>query len=213
MNGTDYDFSVLAPATINGMVFIRANRRTASISPAIRSWPVSRFSCSIHRIKSSARRSRIRTASMNSPAWCPARTPCTKYTPSGYFEFGDSLGSAGGTLQGLDTITNIPLASGALHRSTTSACRAGLIVESYSSASNANCTYQSGDTVLAGVTIQLLNSQNQVIGVDRHRSARHVRLHWPVPGTYTVHEVQPAGLHGIGDSVGSAGEPCRVSTR
>ena len=117
--------------------------------------------------------------------------------PSGYYETGDSLGSAGGTLQGLDTITNIPLASGA-----TGMCYDFSVLGPASIdgivfvGPNANCTYQSGDTVLAGVTIQLLNSQNQVIAstvTDQHGMYDFTRL---VPGN--VHRAQSTAgaLHG-----------------
>ncbi len=126
--------------------------------------------------------------------------------PAGYFEFGDSVGSAGGTLVGIDTIGNISLAAGV------NATDYDFCVQGPSSISgmvhvdlNGDCKWEPGEPLLAGVTIQLLDSNNQIVGTavtDQNGMYSFTGLK---AGTYTVHEVQPAGFTEFGDSVGSVG--------
>jgi len=127
--------------------------------------------------------------------------------PVGYYDFGSSAGSVGGTLIGLNTITDIGLGSGV------DATDYNFCVQPPPSLSgmihvdtNGDCIYQEGEPLLSGVTVQLLNENNQVVATtvtDEHGEYMFTNL---APGTYTVHEVQPAGGYfEFGSSAGSAG--------
>ncbi len=62
----------------------------------------------------------------------------------------------------------------------------------------ANCIYEPGEPLLAGVTVQLLNAQNQVVSTtvtDQNGEYEFTGLR---PSTYTVHEVQPVGYFEFG---------------
>ena len=112
---------------------------------------------------------------------------------SPYFETGSALGTAGGSRSGLDTFTGVSLVSG------TNATGYNFAVQHYASLSgveytdvNGNNVFDSGDTGLSGVTIQMLNAASQVVASTTTASDGTYSFSVP-PGTYTVHEVQPSG--------------------
>ena len=57
---------------------------------------------------------------------------------------------------------------------------------------NGNNVFDSGDTGLSGVTIQMLNAASQVVASTTTASDGTYSFSVP-PGTYTLHEVQPSG--------------------
>ena len=106
--------------------------------------------------------------------------------PTGYFEFGDSVGSAGGTLQGLDTIASATLGSGM------NATDYDFCVQAPASISgmihvdtNGDCIYEPGEPLLAGVTVQLINSSNQVVATTVTDQNGQYKFSNLKPGTYT----------------------------
>ncbi|HEY2838696.1 MAG TPA: SdrD B-like domain-containing protein, partial [Pirellulales bacterium] len=85
--------------------------------------------------------------------------------PIGYFEGGNMLGTASGVVSDVDTLSSIVLTPGlqALHYNfceVEPASISGMVHVD----TNGNCTYDPGEQLLSGVTIQLLNSLGQVVG-------------------------------------------------
>ena len=158
-NAQNYNFGELLPASISGMVHVDMNGDCiyepgepllAGVTDSI--------------VDSSTRSSRpprpIRTANTSSPTSQPFATYTVhEVQPAGYFEFGDTVGSAGGTLQGLDTIAGATLGSGVNATDYDFCVQAPARSRAWSTSTlNGDCIYEPGEPLLAGVTIQLLDS-------------------------------------------------------
>lgn len=70
---------------------------------------------------------------------------------------------------------------------------------------NGNCVYEAGEAPIAGVTVQLFDAQNKLIGTTTTDSNGRYKFDQLRPGTYTVKELQPAGYLQGGQTAGSAG--------
>jgi serine-aspartate repeat-containing protein C/D/E len=205
VDATDYNFCVQAPASIAGMIHVDLNGDCVYEpgEPLLAGVTVQLLNAQNQVVATT-------TTDENGMYKFSGLKPGTysvhEVQPVGYFEFGDSVGSAGGVLLGLDTIGNVSLGSG-VDATDYNFCvqppatLAGMVHVDL----NGDCVYEPGEPLLAGVTIQLLNSDNQVVATtvtDQNGMYKFTGLH---PGTYTVHEVQPAGYFEFGDSVGSVG--------
>ena len=114
-------------------------------------------------------------------------------TPSGAAETAANLGSAGGTVSGVDTINGIALTSG------TNASGYNFATQNLASLSgteyvdsNSNNVFDSGDSGLQGVTINLLNSSNVVVASQVTDISGHYSFTALPAGTYSIQEVAPA---------------------
>ena len=205
VNATDYDFCVQAPASISGMIHVDLNGDCVYEpgEPLLAGITVQMFNAQNQVVGTTV-------TDQNGQYKFSNLTPGT-YTvhelqPAGYYEFGDSVGSAGGTQQGLDTISSVPLGSGVNATDydfcvQAPASIAGMIHVDL----NGDCVYEPGEPLLAGVTVQLLDSSNNVVATTLTDQNGQYQFTGLRPGTYTVHEVQPAGYYEFGDTVGSAG--------
>jgi len=126
--------------------------------------------------------------------------------PSGYYQGGTKVGSLGGVKAAQDHISSIVLVSG-MHGINYDFCEE--IPASISGRVHADpegdCTFGPNDIPLAGVKIELLNSNGQVVQTtytDAHGQYKFDNL---APGTYGVREVQPAGYYQGGTKIGSEG--------
>lgn len=126
--------------------------------------------------------------------------------PQGYFQGGVKVGSAGGAVSATDTITGIVLTSG------TQAVEYNFCEQIPVSISgrvhadlDGDCTWDPGEPLLAGVTIQLLDASGTVIGTTQTDVNGQYAFTDLAPGSYGVREVQPAGYFQGGVKVGSAG--------
>ncbi|HEY4309947.1 MAG TPA: SdrD B-like domain-containing protein [Pirellulales bacterium] len=205
VNGTDYDFCVQAPASIAGMIHVDLNGDCIYEpgEPLLAGVTVQLFNSQNQVVATTT------TDEMGEYKFSglkPGSYTVHEVQPAGYFEFGDTVGSVGGTLQGLDTIANVTLGSGVDATDydfcvQPPATLAGMIHVDL----NGDCVYEPGEPLLAGVTVQLLNTDNQVVATtvtDQNGQYQFTGLR---AGSYTVHEVQPAGYFEFGDTVGSAG--------
>ena len=126
--------------------------------------------------------------------------------PSGYFQGGNSLGSAGGVVHDVDTLVSIPLTAG-VYGVEYNFCEvppASISGKVYVD-TNGDCMQDPGEPNLAGVTIQLYNSIDQLVGTTVTDTAGNYSFKNLPPGVYKVREVQPAGYYQGGNNVGSAG--------
>jgi hypothetical protein len=70
---------------------------------------------------------------------------------------------------------------------------------------NGNCEYNEGEQGIAGVTIELLDEEGQVVATRQTDSQGRYKFDVLPPGVYTVREVQPGGFFDGGESAGSHG--------
>jgi len=127
--------------------------------------------------------------------------------PSGYFQGGQLVGSAGGIIPNADAIKQIIIGSG------TSAIRydfyellpAALTGRVWSDP-DMGCVFNEGDAPLAGVTIELLDGNGIVISAKLTDDNGFYRFEGLEPGKlYAVRERQPNGYSQGGTLVGSSG--------
>lgn len=129
--------------------------------------------------------------------------------PSGFFEtavnVGTVNGASSGTANGLNMIQSIVLTSGSTGVNYNFGVEApvGLSGTAYVDQNNDN-TFDTGDTVLAGVSVQLLNSDGQAVGsaklTDASGNYSFTNL---APGTYSLKETPPTGAFATAANVGS----------
>jgi len=127
--------------------------------------------------------------------------------PTGYLDGLDAAGTAGGTAYNPgDRIDGIHLTSGQNGQEydfgeLLPATISGRVVAD----ADADGQYDSGETLLSGVTVYLLDASGSRIATavtDANGEYRFTNL---APGTYGVEEVQPDGFYDGLDTVGSAG--------
>ena len=131
-------------------------------------------------------------------------------TPNGYLDGKESIGRIAGRivgeLDGTDSIKSIVLPSG-MNGSDYDfgeilpASIAGNVYED----ANGDCIRDPGEINLAGVVIEILNAQGQIVGTTITDSEGNYRFDGLIPGQYTLRETQPAGYIQGGQIAGSAG--------
>lgn len=128
--------------------------------------------------------------------------------PGGYFDGGENVGSAGGTVGGNDLITGITLAAGVNavdynYCEKLPASIAGMVFSDI----NADTIYDAatGSTPIAGAVIELLDSAGNVIATTTTDANGAYRFTGLAPGVYGVREQQPAGYFDGDEVVGNAG--------
>ncbi|MDX1962680.1 MAG: SdrD B-like domain-containing protein [Pirellulales bacterium] len=128
-----------------------------------------------------------------------------EYTPVGYFQGGQTVGTAGGVAT-TDLITGINLGSGAegLNYDFCELIPARLSGRVWADPQG-DCVYGPNDIALGGVTVELLNSSGKVVGTTTTNSQGQYEFVNLAPGVYSVREIQPAGYYQGGQMVGSAG--------
>jgi len=127
--------------------------------------------------------------------------------PSGYFDGLDTPGTAGGTADNPgDTIRTIVLTAGAEASDYNFGEVAPASISGQVHADlDGDCVLDPDESPLAGVQIQLLNSQGQVIQTTTTDSDGRYEFDNLAPGTYGIHEVQPDGYFSSGTHPGTAG--------
>ena len=125
--------------------------------------------------------------------------------PVGYFQGDEHAGSQGGDVS-TDTIAHVILLSG-VHAINYNFCEllpvgiSGLV----RSTTTGDCNTDPNAKPIAGVTIELLNATGNVIDTAKTDAQGHYSFVNLPPGTYSVHEIQPAGYFNGDTDVGSAG--------
>ncbi|HZZ73143.1 MAG TPA: SdrD B-like domain-containing protein [Pirellulales bacterium] len=126
--------------------------------------------------------------------------------PAGYFQGMEMVGSAGGLDAGNDLLTDVFLSSDQ-HATDYDFCEIipSSIAGKVWADPEGDCVYGPNDTPLAGVTIQLLDQDGNVLRTTQTDANGNYKFDNLAPGTYGVHELQPAGYYQGGEMVGSAG--------
>ena len=125
--------------------------------------------------------------------------------PAGYLQGGQMVGSHGGVAS-LDLLSQVNIASGN-HGINYDFCEllpitlAGFVW----SDPNNNCIYETGESPIANVKIELLDQNGNVVATTFTGSDGKYKFENLKAGTYTVRETQPTGYLDGGDMVGSHG--------
>jgi protocatechuate 3,4-dioxygenase beta subunit len=132
-------------------------------------------------------------------------------TPAGYLDGKDAAGTIGGVTVGQaenpgDKIKNISLlwgGNGVQYNfgEVRPASITGLVFVD----PNENCIYESGEKLLPGVTVQLLDGGGKVLHSTQTDAHGRYRFDNLPPGIYAVRELQPAGFLQGGQKAGSKG--------
>jgi protocatechuate 3,4-dioxygenase beta subunit len=136
----------------------------------------------------------------------PGKYTVREIQPAGYYQGGTIVGTAGGVVAAPDVIREIILGSGT-DADDYDFCET--IPNSISgrvySDPDEDCVFGPQDTPLAGVRVDLLDSDGRQIGTTITDANGQYRFDGLAPGAYTVHEHQPAGYFQGGVIVGSVG--------
>ncbi|MBX7166629.1 MAG: carboxypeptidase regulatory-like domain-containing protein [Pirellulales bacterium] len=126
--------------------------------------------------------------------------------PAGYFDSGDHVGSAGGTLVAPDTISSIVLGAG-VNAVSYDFCElepasvAGRVFADF----DGDCVFDAGETPLANVTIHLLDAGGNEVATTLTDADGRFKFENLTPGVYSIREDQPGGYFDGGDVIGTAG--------
>ncbi len=129
-----------------------------------------------------------------------------EHQPAGYFDGIDHVGSAGGTLQGQDAIVDIHLgpAVDAVEYNFSEIPPASLSGMVHADL-DGDCEFDPGELPLAGVVVQLLDGQGNVVRATVTDAAGRYTFEHLAPGTYGIRELQPSGYFDGGEEPGTAG--------
>ncbi len=114
--------------------------------------------------------------------------------PTGYLQGGQMAGSAGGDDHLTDLISSIALASGVDAIDYNFCEQRVSSLEGFVFADlNRDCIFDSNESPIANVPIELWDAAGKVIRATTTDSLGHYRFANLVPGSYTIHELQPDG--------------------
>jgi serine-aspartate repeat-containing protein C/D/E len=126
--------------------------------------------------------------------------------PSDYFNDDLNVGSVGGQDDGNDSIVDIHLPAGN-NATDYDFCEVlpGSIAGQVQAHKHGDCNFAAPEFVLSGVTIELRDADGRLLATTTtDANGRYVFNNLKV-GTYTVHEIQPAGYFDDDQNVGSVG--------
>jgi protocatechuate 3,4-dioxygenase beta subunit len=202
----NYDFGELLPGSIKGRVFADPDRN-CEFGPE--SWPIADVTVWLL----DANGNRIRSTKTNADGryeftgLAPGTYGVEEIQPVGYFHNGTKVGSGGGDVIVADKVGNIPVGSGQ-HLVDYDFCEvppskiSGYVYVD----ANRNGIFDSGEKPIAGVTMNLLNENDQPTGATTTTNADgFYEFAGLYPGAYGVSEEQPAGYFDGWESVGTAG--------
>lgn len=126
--------------------------------------------------------------------------------PAGYFSGKTHIGTAGGAVTAVDTVTGIRLfsrlqAAGYDFCEIEPASISGRVIADL----NGNCVLDPGEQPLAGVELHLLDAAGNLLAVTHTDAQGQYRFGGLRPGVYQVRELQPAGYFDGPDHVGTEG--------
>ena len=136
----------------------------------------------------------------------PGQYAVRETQPDGYFQGSQRAGSHGGNASVADLITQIPVGSGQ-HLTDYDFCEIlpGSISGIVFVDPNQNGNWDSGETRLAGVTVQLLDATGSVVATAQTNTVGYYEFKNLRPGEFGVHELQPTEYFHGGQWAGSHG--------
>ena len=208
-NGINYDFCELPPASLSGHVYRDDNNDGVrqNSEPLLEGVTIRLFDNSGNKIGEVATDDEgyYQFTGLGKGTYRIEET-----TPSGYIDGKESIGRIAGRivgeLDGRDAIKSIVLPSGMVgvdfdFGEILPASISGNVYED----ADGDCIRDPGELELAGVLIELLNEQGQVVATTRTDGSGNYQFVDLIPGVYTLREQQPSGYIQGGQMAGSAG--------
>lgn len=193
MHGVDYDFGELLPASIAGTVYEDADGDCVRDADEV--------SIANVLIELLDERGLVvasaRTDSQGNYQFDglrPGIYTLRETQPAGYIQGGQVAGSAGGNASIADLISAIAIGSG-MQATRYDFCeqRVASLEGRVFADLDEDCIFDPDESPIAGVRIELLNSQGQVIRTTLTDAQGQYRFEGLVPGQYSVREIQPEG--------------------
>ena len=193
--GSGYNFGVQAPVGLSGIAYVDLNGDNTfnGADTGLANVSVQLFDAQKNPIGAPHQTSSNGSYSFTGLA--PGTYTLVETPPTGAFSTGVNVGTVNGTptgtASGTDTIQTIALGSGAAGTGYNFALLQFATISGTEYIDNdASNTLTNGDTPLAGVTMQLLDTSNQVISstITQNNGTYSFQVK---PGTYTIHETAP----------------------
>jgi len=209
--GTNFNFGELLPGSIQGLVFADIDRD--SVFDATE-YPLAGVTIELLNSAGAV----VGTTHTNSDGryqftqLAPGTYAVRETQPDGYFQGGHRAGSHGGNASQTDLISAIPIGSGDhLTEYDFWEVVPGSISGIVFVDANQSADHEAGETLLAGVTVQLLDRVGNVVATTNTNAAGYYKFTYLVPGVYGVHELQPSGYFHGGQTAGSRGGDDQVA--
>ena len=135
----------------------------------------------------------------------PGRYHIIETQPEGYFQGGQTLGDGGGEIGGPDHLIVDLVAGTDLNHYDFCELEPSSISGSVWRETDLNQSQDDGESPIAGVLIELVNENGDVVSQTRTNGNGDYRFNDLAPGVYSVREYQPSGLFHGGQVVGSEG--------
>ena len=125
----------------------------------------------------------------------PGQYSLREQQPAGYIQGGQIAGSVGGNATLTDIISAIALGAG-VHATNYDFCeqRVATLDGKVFADLNEDCIFDTDESPISGVRIELLDEQGQVIETTQTDSRGNYRFVHLKPGIYSVREIQPTGF-------------------
>ncbi|HVX09745.1 MAG TPA: SdrD B-like domain-containing protein [Pirellulales bacterium] len=138
----------------------------------------------------------------------PANYSVQETLPSGWFAGASHVGTSGGTSSSDELLSAVPLAGGADAQYYDFCLTPPANISGYVHSDINGCwtpTENQNDPPVAGVTIQLLDANGNVVGTTTTDNNGFYKFTGLMPGTYSVHEILPSGWFAGASHVGTVG--------
>ena len=205
-NGVEYNFGELLPGSIHGRVHGDTDG-DCELDPG--ESPIE--GVTVYLLNANGDRIDSTTTNADGEYWFTGLAPgvygIEEEQPAGYFQGGQRVGSAGGTVAGTDLIREIEIGSGqeAVEYNFCEHPPAAIWGNVYADDNN-NGLFDAGESGIGGVTVSLLDANGVPTGLTAVTDADGAyHFEGLEPGTYGVAEQQPAGFFDGLDTAGTAG--------
>jgi serine-aspartate repeat-containing protein C/D/E len=205
MHATQYDFCEELPASISGRVQAHAGEECDFDHPQILLKGVT-----IELRDAQGRLVATTTTDKNGEYHfdnlAPGEYKVHEIQPVGYFDGEERVGTAGGELDGIDTIFDIHLEPG-MHATQYDFCEElpASISGRVQAHSGEECDFDHPEVLLSGVVIQLRDAAGHIVATTTTNANGEYHFEGLVHGVYQVHEIQPAGYYDGDERAGTAG--------
>ena len=203
--GVNYDFSMIRPNSVSGTVELEPSPGNQT-NPA--DTPVANVTVELL----DGHGNLLATTATNTSGQytfqnlLPGTYEVREMVPGDYTAGDIEVGSDGGTANGLTETDSVGLQNGAngvnynFYLIQPSSVAGIAYIDQYNTG-----VYQAGDTLLSGVTIELLDQEQNILATTTTGANGAYQFGGLTPGVYSIRQIQPAGYLTGGDNIGSLG--------